>query len=159
MERREMLKGVGAAVAAAFAGQSLAAEKTATGQSSHDHHDHAAHEHRHSAAGNLQPLIQAAADCAQKGDLCLAHCLVLLGEGDKAMAGCAKSVNETIALCRALETLGGQGSKYAASLAKVALDACRECEIECRKHEKKHAECKACADACAACIVACKAVA
>lgn len=156
MERREILKGVGAALATAWASQALAAGKTADGHDHHDHHDHAAH--NHGPANNLQPLIQAAADCAQKGDLCLAHCLVLLGEGDKAMAGCAKSVNETIALCRALETLGGQGSKYAVHLAKVALDACKECEVECRKHEKKHAECKACADACAACIKACQTI-
>ena len=140
-------------MAAAFAASALAAES-----GGHDHHDHGGHEHMHGDAGKLQPLIQAAADCAQKGDQCLAHCLVLLGNGDKEMAACAKSVNQTIAICRALETLAGQGSKYAASLAKVALDACKECEDECRKHEKKHAECKACADACAACLKQCKAL-
>ena len=151
MDRREVLKGAGAAVMAALAANALAADT----KGAHDHHDH---EHMHGAANNLTPLILAAADCAQKGDLCLAHCLVLLGNGDKEMAACAKSVNQTIAICHALETLGGQGSKYAASLAKVAMDACKECEDECRKHENKHAECKACADACAACYKQCKAL-
>lgn len=156
MERRDMLKGIGAAVATALTANALAAGKPGGEHDdhSHHHHDHSAHDH--GATKQLQPLIQAASDCAQKGDQCLAHCLTLLGEGDKAMAACARSVNETIALCRALETLAGQGSKYTAHLAKVALDACKECEKECRKHEKKHAECKACADACAACIKACQ---
>lgn len=152
MDRREVLKGAGAAVAAAFAVNALAAEKGA--------HDHHGHDHQmHGGGADLRALMQAAGDCAQKGDLCLAHCLVLLGNGDKEMAACAKSVNQTIAICRALETLAGQGSKYAMSLAKVAIDVCKECEDECRKHEKKHAECKACADACAACLKQCKAYA
>ena len=74
------------------------------------------------------------------------------------MAACAKSVNEMMAICRSLESLSSQGSRYTTVLAKVAMDACKSCEDECRKHENKHAECKDCAESCAACFKQCKAM-
>jgi Cys-rich four helix bundle protein (predicted Tat secretion target) len=145
MERRDVLKTVGAAMAAAIASSALAAE--------HDHHNH----HDHGAMANpYASLIASTSDCLKAGEACLAHCLVLLGEGDKEMAACAQSVNGMLAICSALERLAGQNSKHTAALAKVAADVCAECEKECRKHEKKHAECKACAEACAACLKECK---
>lgn len=149
MERREILKGAGLMTLAALGGQALAAEHD------HSHHDHAAH----AAAGLHQAVLKAAGDCIQTGQACLAHCLILLGNGDKAMAGCAKSVSQMLALCSALQSLSNQQSRLTPALAKVALDACTECEKECRKHADKHAECKACADSCVDCIKACKAVA
>jgi hypothetical protein len=39
--------------------------------------------------------------------------------------------------------------------APVALDVCRSCEKECRKHEKEHEQCKNCAEACGACLKEC----
>ncbi len=147
MERRDVLKGAGALTLAALSGLAGATE--------HEHHNHG---HMHAAGNNTQQLLAAAGDCVQKAEACLSHCLILLGNGEKEMAACAQSVNQTMAICRALESLAGQNSKYAASLARVALDACLECEKECRKHEKKHAECKACADSCAACAKQCKAL-
>jgi Cys-rich four helix bundle protein (predicted Tat secretion target) len=148
MERREVLKTVGAAMAAAIASSAFAAEQ----EHHHDHHDHA-------AMANPNPyssLIASSSDCLKTGEACLAHCLVLLGEGDKEMAACAQSVNGLLAVCGALGRLAGQNSKHTAALAKVAADVCADCEKECRKHEKKHAECKACADACASCLKECK---
>ena len=119
-------------------------------------------EHDHSKMGHGNPsqsLISAAADCVVKGQACLAHCLVLLGDGDKSMAGCAKAVNQMLALCGALQNLGAQQSGLLPALAKVALDACQQCEKECSKHKDKHAECKACMDSCQNCIKQCKAIA
>ena len=142
MERREMLKTVGAAMAAAIASSALAAD--------HDHHNHG-------AMGNpYASLIASSSDCLKTGEACLAHCLVLLGQGDKEMAACAQSVNGLLAVCGTLGKLAGQNSKHTAAMAKLAADVCAECEKECRKHEKKHAECKACADACASCLKECK---
>ena len=103
-------------------------------------------------------LIAAAGDCVAKGNACLAHCLVLLGEGDKSLADCAKSVNQMLPLCGALQTLAAQGSQYVVGLAKVALESCSECEKACRKHADKHTECKACMEACVECAKQCKAV-
>jgi Cys-rich four helix bundle protein (predicted Tat secretion target) len=146
MERREMLTALAAAVAGALTTNAVAAE--------HDHH------HHHAAAGsNNAALAASAADCLQKGEACLAHCLVLLGQGDKEMAACAQSVNEMMAICTALMRLAGQNSKHTATLAKLAADVCAGCEKECRKHENQHAECKACAESCAACLKECQKVA
>jgi Cys-rich four helix bundle protein (predicted Tat secretion target) len=144
MDRRELMQGAGAVALAALGSMAFAAE--------HDHHEH------HGTGAN-QPLIEAAGNCVEKGEVCLAHCLVLLGDGDKEMAACSKSVNQMLAICSALQKLAIQNSKYTAALAKVALDSCADCEKECRKHEDKHAECKACAEACAACGKQCKALA
>jgi Cys-rich four helix bundle protein (predicted Tat secretion target) len=144
MERREMLKTLAAAVAGAVSANALAA-------------DHEHHHHDHGAMGKANAaLITTASDCLQTGEACLAHCLVLLGKGDKEMAACAQSVNELLAICTALMKVASQDSRFVPALAKVAGDVCSNCEKECRKHEKKHAECKACADSCAACLKECK---
>jgi len=126
MERRDVLKTVAATVAGAISGSALAADHD------HGHHDHAAMAKRNAA------LIAASADCLKTGEACLAHCLYLLGNGDKEMAACAQSVNELLASCNALMKLAGQDSRYVPALAKVAGEICANCEKECRKHENHH---------------------
>ena len=145
MERRELLGAFTALAATGLATHAQAADE-------HNHH------HHHAAAAPYAALLIAAADCVVKGQACLAHCLVLLGQGDKAMASCAQNVNQMLALCGALQNLAAQNAKLTPALAKVALDACTTCEAECKKHENQHAECKACRESCTACINACKAV-
>lgn len=143
MKRREMLKAVSVAIAGAVSATALAADQ------SHQH------DHVHSAKGH-GGVIAASADCLKTGEVCLAHCIQLLGKGDTELAACAASVNEMMPICDALLRLVSQGSRYLPALAKVAADTCASCEKECRKHEKKHAECKACADACATCLKECQ---
>ncbi len=116
-----------------------------------------AHDHIHMHGSPMLSLLAATSDCVAKGQTCIAHCLVLLADGDKVMGDCAKSVSQTIALCQALASLAAQQSSLVPALAKVTLEACQACEKECRKHEQ-HAQCKACAESCAACIKECKAV-
>lgn len=148
MDRRDLLKGGAATILATLGSTALAAD--------HAHHEH----HHHATTGKpTQALVDTAGDCIAKGEACLAHCLVLLGEGDKEMAGCARTVNQMLAICTALQKLAAQDAKLLPATAKLAADACRDCEKECRKHEKQHAECKACADACAKCLKACEAYA
>lgn len=142
MERRELLTTAAAAVLGALSGSALAAD--------HDHH------HDHGSAPRHAALIATTGDCLQRGEACLAHCLVLLGKGDKEMAPCAQSVNQMLAVCGALARLAAQDAPATTALAQVAADVCADCEKECRKHEKKHAECKACAEACAACLKECR---
>jgi Cys-rich four helix bundle protein (predicted Tat secretion target) len=146
MERRDILGALGVLTLAGLTASAQAAD--------HSHH----HDHHHGSPGKLGPLANSAADCVVKGDACLAHCLVLLADGDKPMAECAKSVNQMLAFCGAMQKLAAQQAPYAAKLAKLAIDVWADCEKECRKHEKKHAECKACADACADCIKQAKAL-
>ena len=143
MNRRDSLIGVGAALFAAAQTSALAQE--------------AAHDHSHMHGSVAKGLLAATSDCVVKGQACIAHCLVLLADGDKAMAACAQTVNQTIALCSALQALAAQQSKLLPALAKLTGEACEICEKECRKHEQ-HAECKACAESCVACAKECKAI-
>ncbi|MEX8517407.1 MAG: four-helix bundle copper-binding protein [Leptothrix sp. (in: b-proteobacteria)] len=146
MDRRTLFHGATAAALTALAGAAMAAD------------DPHAHHHMH-GAGKNQELIATASDCLTKGEACLAHCLVLLGDGDKEMAACARSVNQMLAICTALHKVAVQDGTMLPALAKVAAQTCDACEKECRKHADKHAECKACADSCVACLKQCKAVA
>lgn len=146
MDRRELLMGAAALAVAATTGRAFAAE-----------HDHSMHDH-HAMSSRNDMLIAAAADCVAKANICLQHCLVLLGQGDQSMAACAKSSSQTAALCAALQQLASAESKHLPKLAKVAMDVCKECEEECKKTEK-HPECKACKEACVACYEECKKIA
>lgn len=147
MERRDVLKALALGVAGAISTNAMAQGMD---------HEHM-HHHMGADAANAE-LINTSSECIKAGEACLNHCLYLLGQGDKDMAGCAKSVNEMLAVCTALMKLASQNSKSLPAMAKLAADVCASCEKECRKHAKKHEECKACADACAKCLKACKAV-
>lgn len=144
MNRRELLLGGMALAGAALAGSAQAAE-----------HDMSMHEHHHAAPGHAS-LAASASDCIQKGEVCLSHCLVLLGDGDQEMAACAQSVNQMLALCGALQQLANQNSKLLPKLAAIAMDACNQCEEACKKHAGKHEQCKVCGERCAACAKECK---
>jgi Cys-rich four helix bundle protein (predicted Tat secretion target) len=151
MNRRELLLGAVAMTAAATAGKAFAAE--------HDHMnmDHSTMVHDHKSARN-DKLIAVASDCSLKANVCLDHCIDLLGQGDKEMAACAKSANQAAAVCVALQQLASSESKHLPQMAKLAMDVCKECEEECKKTEK-HPECKACKEACIACYEECKKIA
>lgn len=149
MNRRELLIGATAMAATAMSGKVFAAEHQ---------HDHAAMAHDHADSKRNEKLIAAAADCVLKANICLQHCIELLGEGDKSMAACAKSSSQVIAMCTALEQMAAAESKYLPQLAKVCMDVCKACEEECKKTEK-HPECKACKESCAVCYKECKAIA
>ncbi|MDD2774547.1 MAG: four-helix bundle copper-binding protein [Gallionella sp.] len=141
MDRRSLLLSGVALAGAALVGRAQASEH----EHSH-HHDSPTH----------TSLATTAADCLQKGQVCLNHCLELLGQGEKEMATCAKSVNQMLALCGALQQLANQNSKQLSKLAAIALDACQQCQEECKKHADKHEACKACGESCEACAKECK---
>jgi Cys-rich four helix bundle protein (predicted Tat secretion target) len=149
MERRDILLG-------ALSLSALAASKSfAQSNMAHDHnHDH---HHQHTSSRNSQ-LISVTADCIAKANICLQHCLVLLGQGQSNMAACAKSSSQVISLCTALEQLAAAESPYLPQLAKVAMTACKDCAEECKKTEN-HPECKACKEACEACYKECQKIA
>jgi len=137
MNRRQVLSGVGfLAVAAGTVEQGLS---------------------QGSAGVPNKALVATSSDCVSKGEICLSHCIDILASGDKSMAACAKSVDELLAVCGALHALAAQGAPSLGKLASVALDVCRRCEAECKKHA--HPPCKDCATACAACAAECKKIA
>jgi len=98
MNRRELLLSGLAMAGAAMVGNAQAIEHQ---------HDMSIHEHHHADPAN-SALALSASDCIQKGQACLSHCLILLGDGDKEMAACAKSVNQMLAICGALQQLANQ---------------------------------------------------
>ena len=133
MSRRELLIGMGAAAAAVYAGSAVSA------MPGHDHSKHTAQK---------PGLLAAINDCVDKGERCIAHCLVSFQEGDLELADCAAKVHEMQAICSAYSYLLAANSTYSKAYATVCKQVCEDCEKECRKHET-HIECKACADACA----------
>jgi len=115
----------------------------------------AAEQAQHSHASSVPALVAAASNCVVRGEICLAHCHLLLATGDKSMGPCSKTASEMSALCGALRSVAAQDAPSLRKLAAVALDACSRCEAECRKHEA-HTPCKDCAEACAACAAECR---
>lgn len=153
MDRREILQGGVALSAAVFAGMAAAA-----GMEGHDH-DHGPMHQQHAGGADYFELAHAATHCVMFGEACIDHCITLLGQGDKEMAACARSVEELLAACTMLRQLATWKSAYVPRMAKVAMDICKACEEECRKHEKKHQPCRDCAEACADCYKECAKVA
>ena len=133
ISRRELLLGLGAAAAVAYAGNAAAA------MPGHDHSKHTA---------QLPGLLDAVNHCLDQGQRCIAHCLVSFREGDVELADCASKVHEMQAVCAAYSYLLAANSDYVKAYAGICERVCTDCEKECRKHEQ-HIECKNCAEACA----------
>jgi len=133
ISRRDILLGLGATAAAAYAGAAVSA------MPAHDHSKHSA---------QLPELLDAINTCLDKGRRCIAHCLVSFQEGDLELADCASKVHEMQAICNAFSYLLAANSAYTNAYAVICEQVCKDCEKECRKHDE-HIECKACADACA----------
>jgi Cys-rich four helix bundle protein (predicted Tat secretion target) len=134
ISRRKVMLGLGAAAAAAVYTGTANAEVHV-----HDHSKHAPH---------FPELLDAANSCLDKGQRCIAHCLVSFKEGDITMADCASKVHEMHAICDAFSYLLASNSEYIKAYASICENVCSDCEKECLKH-KEHIECKACAEACA----------
>jgi Cys-rich four helix bundle protein (predicted Tat secretion target) len=140
--RRNILLGAAAMTAAITSGQTFAS-------SGHEHHQ----------MNKNTAVIDAAMDCVKKGDACLDHCIELVKMGDISIAECLGTVTDMLPMCTALSKLAANQSPHLAQLATVCISVCEACEKECRKHEKKHTQCKNCAESCAACIKECKKIA
>ncbi|MCW9047250.1 MAG: four-helix bundle copper-binding protein [Gammaproteobacteria bacterium] len=112
--------------------------------------------HHHHHGPSNPDLVNSSSDCTATGNACIAHCLILLGNGDTEMAECAKSVQLMMPMCQAVGYHAAANSKHLNAMVKICQNICEECEKACRKHEDKHAECKACANSCSDMIDACK---
>ena len=132
ISRRDVLLGMGAAATLAYAGTANAAKP------GHDHSKHTAQN---------PDVLNAANACIDKGQRCIAHCLVSFQEGDTELADCASKVHEMQAICNSFSYILASNSSYTKDLSQVCAKVCKDCAKECRKHEK-HIECKACAEAC-----------
>ncbi|MBF0185063.1 MAG: four-helix bundle copper-binding protein [Magnetococcales bacterium] len=154
MNRRDFIATSGLAATAVLLAQNVLAEEKAA-----EAHPPGAHAgHSHPVVPNL-PLIQSAAHCLMVGQMCIQHCMMLLSTGDTSLTDCARSVSDMLTVCHALQQLAIAQSPHLPAMAELAVKVCDSCERECRKHENKHAACKACAEACKACAVECRKVA
>ncbi len=149
MNRRDMLLTTGSMVVSASLGSIACGGGNAIAQNN----PNAPAQHHH---GGDQGLAEAAHHCMAKGDNCIAHCIGMLSSGDTSMAGCMKTVRDMQAVMHGLAAAASSGNRNLPALAKVAMEFCKDCEAECRKHADKHAVCKECADACARTIAACQ---
>lgn len=145
MDRRNFMTATTAAAAGAAAFMAAGAAR--------------ADDDKHKPHGDFPPLALSSGHCVATGQACLSHCLMMFAGGDTSLAACAKSVNELIVACGALQALAIDKANSLPAFAKAVMAVCEECEKECRKHEGKHEACKACADACKACAAECKKVA
>jgi Cys-rich four helix bundle protein (predicted Tat secretion target) len=140
MDRREFMTTTAAASAAVLMAAGAASAQGAA----------------HGPSGDFPPVALSSGHCVATGQACLSHCLMMFAGGDTTLAACAKSVNELIVACGALQALAIDKSSNLAAFAKAVGAVCEECEKECRKHEAKHEVCKACAEACKTCAAECK---
>lgn len=144
MDRREFMTATTAAAASAavlMAAGAASAEGAGAG---------------HGPTGDFPPLALSSGHCVASGQSCIAHCMLMFAGGDTTLAACAKSVNELIVACAALQALAIDKSSHLPAFAKAVMAVCEDCEKECRKHEAKHEVCKACAEACKTCAAECK---
>jgi len=127
-------------------------------QSADEHAEHMMQhgDMHHGDAPRHQPVIDAALACVNRGDVCLDHCITLLGEGDTSLKVCARTVSAMLPMCAALARYAALDAPRLKELARLCIDVCSDCETECRKHQDHHAACRACAESCANCITACK---
>ena len=145
--RRELLIGMGAA-ALAYSPISNAMNHE-HGHEHHKKHDHSRHKPQQ------EDVLNAVNDCTDKGQRCIAHCLVMFQEGDVSVADCAAKVHEMNAICGGFSYLLTANSSHVKQMASLCMSVCNECAEECRKHEQHH-ECRACAEACEATVAAIK---
>ncbi len=134
--RRDMLLAMGAAATLAYTGSATAA------MSGHDHSKHSAQH---------PDVLDAANECLDKGQRCIAHCLVSFVEGDTELAKCASKVHEMQAICGAFSYLLAANSEYSKQYASICTAVCEDCAKECREHDEHH-ECRDCAEACEAIV-------
>lgn len=149
IDRRAILATLAASAAALGVGTAALAQEGHEHHMSHDMGGHA-------DAPAHQAVIDAALDCVKRGEICLSHCITLLGQGDTSLKDCIRTVTTMLPTCAALARLAALDAKRLGEFAKVCADICSDCQAECKKHQDHHAACKACAEACGTCVEECK---
>ena len=140
ISRRDMLLAMGAAASLAYTGTAKAAMAG---------HNHSKHSPQHA------DVLDAANACLDKGQRCIAHCLVSFVEGDTDLAKCASKVHEMQAICGGFSYLLAANSEYSKQYAAICTAVCDDCAKECREHDEHH-ECRECAEACESIVKAIK---
>ncbi len=150
MNRRDMIKHASAAGIAMAAGTAFAKEEK--------HHHHTKVKDSGFSKSKLEKVAQKARDCVEAGEICIAHCMRELAQGNGMMAPCLAIVVNSVEVCNALAAMANYNTlakQEFGSYVKACIGICELCAAECEKH-KKHQECKDCHEACKECIEACE---
>jgi Cys-rich four helix bundle protein (predicted Tat secretion target) len=111
--------------------------------------EHDGHGHGHDGHPTpAHPVLEASSACTRAGQLCLAHCLVVLGQGDTTIAECAQAVSDMLAVHQAVAALAAAGSRHLKAQLAVADEVTERCKAACDTHADKHPTCRDCAKAC-----------
>lgn len=147
---RRQLIGLGLASLAALA-PGLAG---AAGEHAHGSHgSHGGDGGREAApSGRYRGLVKPYQACTGAISACIAHCQVLLAQGDKSVGDCLRTALDCDVTCGATLKAAGLNSDYTPALARTAVQSMQACVEACKPHLEHHAECKACHDACLAAI-------
>jgi Cys-rich four helix bundle protein (predicted Tat secretion target) len=156
MNRRELLTGTGAVSAGLLISAAMPNSASANSHMG-GHGDHMMHNSNTPKRMPVNmPLILSAQNCLTSANICVSHCLILIGQGDNSLQECLRTASEMIPSCNGLGQLASMNAKHLKKYAEYCITVCTDCEIECRKHQDHHWQCKNCAQACAECIRQCK---
>lgn len=101
---------------------------------------------------DLPELIRAIEACQQCASLCAVCADSDLARDDAGMHGCIRTCLDCSAVCAVTATILSRptpsGDAWEA-LVRACIASCRECAVECEKHD--HVCCQACAKACREC--------
>ena len=145
MNRRDVIAGAGAAIAASVASSLLSKNQGVA----------------FAAGGNA--LLSELSLCIEKGKTCQAFCIEEMAKGNKEMAKCSRTINDMLAICEAMQSLVAYSSDRAKEMSAVCIKACQVCAEACEEHKshwahKMHLESKACHEACVALVKSLKKV-
>ncbi|MEQ1807065.1 MAG: hypothetical protein ABL900_16935 [Burkholderiaceae bacterium] len=150
MQRRGFFR-----LSAATAALGLTALATGRAGAQDKPHDHKAMLAAQGAkAPRYNDLIPPFQDCTKAISACIAHCQVLLANGDKSVGRCLRTALDCDVTCGAALKAAALNSNYTPALARTAKASMEACVKACKPHIEHHAECKACHDACLAAIEA-----
>jgi Cys-rich four helix bundle protein (predicted Tat secretion target) len=137
--RRDLLKGIGAATAVLGSGLAFNANAAEV--------DHSKMNHQIPIDPKLEELIDVLLECIKMGEICNQHCMHMFQMGDTSLADCAISVQELVAVSKAVMKLASHNSPHLKNFIQASVLLAESCEKECKKHEK-HIQCSDCAVAC-----------
>lgn len=108
-------------------------------------------------SGSLIKCIRACAECNQTCTMCADACLA--EDEPKLLARCIRLNLDCAAICSLTAGVVSRQLSPSAALVSSVLDACRvackECAVECERHQAMHEHCRICAESCRRCERAC----
>jgi len=110
--------------------------------------------HEHCLPRRFDAVVGPFQACTVAMGNCIAHCQMMLADGDTSMADCLRTALDADVVCNATLRAASLNSKLTPALAAVAVTAMEACVAACKPHVEHHAECKACHDACVTAIAA-----